>query len=53
MNQGFDMMIFPKIGLVIFVTVFLLSLVWIFRRGSTKTYERTSNLPFDEDECHE
>jgi cbb3-type cytochrome oxidase subunit 3 len=48
-----DLTIFPKIGLVIFVSVFLLSLVWIYRKGSDKTYERTANLPFDEAESHE
>ena len=48
-----DLMIFPKIGLAIFVSFFLLSLVWIFRRGSSKIYEHTSNLPFDEAESHE
>lgn len=48
-----DLMIFPKIGLVIFVTMFVLAVVWVFRRGSTKTYERTAHLPFDEAESHE
>lgn len=53
MSGGLDLLIFPKIGLILFVTIFLLSLVWIYRKGSTKTYERTSNLPFDEAESHE
>jgi len=48
-NSGMDLTIFPKIGLVIFVTVFALSLVWIFRKGSTKTYDATSNLPFEDE----
>ncbi|MEK7393383.1 MAG: cbb3-type cytochrome c oxidase subunit 3 [Fibrobacterota bacterium] len=48
-HVGVDLTVYPKIGLVIFVTVFALSLVWIFRKGSTKTYDATSNLPFEDE----
>ena len=48
-HVGVDLTVYTKIGLVIFVTVFALSLVWIFRKGSTKTYDATSNLPFEDE----
>ena len=48
-HAGIDLMIFPKIGLVIFVSVFVLSVVGVFRKGSTKTYDATSNLPFEDE----
>ena len=50
--SGLDLTIFPRIGLVIFMGVFLLSLVWIYRRGSRKAYDAAANLPF-EDEAKE
>jgi len=43
-----DLTIFPKIGLVIFVSFFVLALIWVFRRRSRKVYEEESMIPFDE-----
>ena len=43
-----DLTVFPKIGLIIFVSFFVLSVFWVYRRRGIKTYEKTSNIPFDE-----
>ena len=48
MRVGTDLTIYPKIGLVIFVGFFVLSLLWVYRPRGAKTYEKTSNIPFDE-----
>ena len=48
MKEAMDLTIFPKIGLVIFVSFFVLALVWVFRRHSRKIYEAESMIPFDE-----
>jgi cbb3-type cytochrome oxidase subunit 3 len=48
MRGGMDLSIFPKIGLIIFVGFFVLSLLWVYRPRGAKTYEKTSNIPFDE-----
>lgn len=46
---GLDLTIFTRIGLVLFVGFFVLTVVWIFRRGSTAKYNKTSNLPFEDE----
>ena len=43
-----DLTVFPKIGLIIFVAFFVLSVLWVYRRRANETYEKTSNIPFDE-----
>ena len=48
MKGGLDLTIFPKIGLIIFAGFFVLSLLWIYRRRGKQTYEKASNIPFDE-----
>lgn len=45
---------FPMIDLVvagelIFFTVFVCSLIWIFRRGSKDFYDRLSKIPFEKE----
>jgi cbb3-type cytochrome oxidase subunit 3 len=47
-GEAMDLMIFPKIGLLLFFGFFVGLLVWVYRRRSRKLYEKESNLPFDE-----
>jgi cbb3-type cytochrome oxidase subunit 3 len=49
---GLDLTIFTRIGLVLFVGFFVLTVIWIFRRGSTAKYNQTSNLPFEDEASH-
>jgi cbb3-type cytochrome oxidase subunit 3 len=48
MKEVMDLTIYPKIGLIIFVAFFVLSVLWVYRRSGKKTYDKVSNIPFDE-----
>jgi cytochrome c oxidase cbb3-type subunit IV len=45
--QGFQLG--PAVALLLFLAVFVGMLVWIYRPGSRRIYDRQANLPFDED----
>jgi len=47
-GEAMDLMIFPKIGLLLFFGFFAVLLVWVFRRRGRKVYEKEAQLPFDE-----
>jgi len=34
-------------GLLLLAAIFVILLVWLFRRGSTKEYERAARIPMD------
>ena len=38
----------PSTALILFVTVFLVMLIYISRKSSKKKFEAIENLPFDE-----
>ena len=45
-----DLLVFPLISVVLFCLIFCLTLVWIFRRGSSAVYAERSALVFDDAE---
>ena len=47
-GKAMDLMIFPKIGLILFFGFFVGLLVWVYRRRSRKIYDKESMIPFDE-----
>jgi len=46
---GLDLTIFPRISLILFVSFFVLAVIWVFRRGSKTEYNKASNLPFEDE----
>lgn len=46
--SNFDQPWLPLVALIIFVTVFLIMLIHIFRKTSGENYKNIQNLPFDE-----
>ncbi|HXP90087.1 MAG TPA: CcoQ/FixQ family Cbb3-type cytochrome c oxidase assembly chaperone [Fibrobacteria bacterium] len=47
-GEATDLMIFPKIGLILFFGFFVGLLVWVYRRRGRKIYDKESMIPFDE-----
>lgn len=45
-----DLLLLPELSLLIFMAIFVGTLVWIFRPGATAAYERRSRLPLADDE---
>lgn len=45
---NFDMPWLTCIGLLLFLSVFIGALLWVYRRGGNDFYENMQALPFDE-----
>jgi len=45
-----ELLFLPELSLLIFMLVFIGALVWIFRPGAAKAYERRAQLPLVDDE---
>jgi cbb3-type cytochrome oxidase subunit 3 len=45
-DQGY--LLGPAVALLLFLLIFAIVLVWIFRPGSTEAYEREAMLPLDD-----
>lgn len=43
---GFDWTILTNLALIIFLSLFIGILFWVFRKGSSKIYQKASNVPF-------
>jgi hypothetical protein len=43
----FHLPILSCLGLLLFMSVFVGALIWIFRRGSGEFYQKLSDLPLD------
>jgi cbb3-type cytochrome oxidase subunit 3 len=43
-----SLMLGPAFAMVLFLVLFVVVLVWIFRPGSRRVYEHEAQLPFDE-----
>lgn len=37
------------VGQLIFLTVFLAAIFWVFRKGSNRFYKKMSNIPLEEE----
>ena len=48
--RNFPMMDLVVVGQLLFFTVFVAALLWVFRSGSKGFYEKLAALPFDEKE---
>jgi cbb3-type cytochrome oxidase subunit 3 len=48
--SNFEWIYLSVFGLLLFLTLFLGMLAWIWRKDSKKTYEEASRLPFQEGE---
>ncbi len=44
-EQG--LLIAPTIALILFIVIFVLMVIWIYRPGSKKTYEEKAWIPLD------
>lgn len=44
-----DVMIFPLIAVVLFVSIFIAALLWVYRPGGKAVYQRHQELPFDDE----
>lgn len=49
----FPLMNLVCVGEIIFLSVFLLSVLWVFRNGSKDFYVKLSNLPMQDGEHNE
>lgn len=45
-----DLLIYPLVTVVLFVGIYLASLLWIFRPGSKEAYARRSLMVFSDEE---
>jgi cbb3-type cytochrome oxidase subunit 3 len=43
-----SLLLAPAFAMVLFLVLFVVVLVWIYRPGSRRIYEREAQLPFDE-----
>lgn len=43
---GFDWTILTNIALLIFLTLFIGIVIWVFRKDSSKIYQEASSVPF-------
>ncbi len=47
--KSFPMIWLTCVGLLIFFAVFLGVLSWVLRKGSKSIYQKTENIPFEEE----
>lgn len=43
-----DHLIFPLISVIMFVTMFVMALFWVYRRGGREVYARRSQMVFND-----
>ncbi len=51
--ESFDLTILPSIGMVLFLTVFIGMIIWVFRKNSKEIYQEMSQIPLEEGNDHE
>ena len=51
--ENFDLTILPSIGMILFLSVFLGMVIWVFRRNSKQIYNEMSQIPLEEERSHE
>ena len=47
-----DLLLLPELSLVLFLLIFVGTLLWIFRPGARATYQRRAQLPLVDDELN-
>lgn len=48
--EHFTMTYLPTIGLFLFLAVFIMACIWVYRSGSKDFYRELSELPFQKEE---
>ncbi len=51
--ENFDLTILPSIGMILFLSVFLGMVIWVFRKNSKQIYSEMSQIPLEEERNHE
>ena len=48
--ENFTMTYLPAIGLFLFLAVFIMACLWVFRKNSKEFYKDLSQIPFERDQ---
>lgn len=51
--KNFDLTILPTIGMILFLTIFIGMIFWIYRKDSKDIYKELSQMPLDEGKSNE
>ena len=47
--SSLDSTVLPELAVLIFITVFILSVIWMYRPGAREFYAQRALLPLDDD----